>query len=55
MHGKAKLVRHLYEGRAIAPIWDALMARASANADACDAFMDLSVILQATGKAEKAR
>jgi hypothetical protein len=54
LHGKAALVRHIYEGRAIAPIWDALLAQANANPNACDAFMDLSIILQATGQVEKA-
>ncbi|MBS0240511.1 MAG: tetratricopeptide repeat-containing protein [Proteobacteria bacterium] len=52
--GKAPIVRHLYEGRNITPLWNELMARVSANTSDAAAFLDLSTILHTLGHAEKA-
>jgi hypothetical protein len=52
--GKATIVRALYEGRDIRPLWDRLLARVTANgADAC-AFHDLATILYGLGRLEEA-
>jgi len=52
--GKAPLVRHLYEGRDITPIWNALLARVSADMNDAAAFLDLSTILYTLGQPDKA-
>lgn len=52
--GKAPLVRHLYEGRDITPIWNDLLARASTNPNDAAAFLDLSTILYTLGQPDKA-
>jgi hypothetical protein len=54
IYGTATLVRLLYEGRDITPIWDRLLARATADPHDAAAFLDLSVILLATGQKGKA-
>ncbi len=52
--GKAPLVRQLYEGRDITPIWNGLMERVSADMNDAAAFLDLSSLLLTLGHAEKA-
>ena len=52
--GKAPIVRCLYEGRDITPLWNELMARVSADASDAAAFLDLSTILHTLGHTEKA-
>lgn len=52
--GKAPIVRCLYEGRDIMPLWNELMARVSADTSDAAAFLDLSTILHTLGHAEKA-
>lgn len=54
IYGTATLVRLIYEGRDVSPIWDKLLARATANPQDAAAFLDLSVILLATGQPDKA-
>ncbi len=52
--GKAAIVRALYEGKDISPVWDKLMARVSADLGDASAFLDLAIILQAIGQQDKA-
>lgn len=52
--GKAPLVRHLYEGRDITPIWNGLLARVTADPNDAAAFLDLSTILYTLGQPDKA-
>jgi hypothetical protein len=52
--GKAAIVRTLYEGRDITPLWEKLVARVSADQADAGAFMDLSIILHTVGKPTEA-
>lgn len=52
--GKAAIVRTLYEGRDISPLWDQLYTRATSDMSDAAAFHDLSTILYASGKPEQA-
>ncbi|TCR85256.1 tetratricopeptide repeat-containing protein [Rhizobium sp. BK376] len=52
--GKATIVRTLYEGRDIRPLWDQLLERVSANGTDASAFHDLATILYALGRPEDA-
>ena len=52
--GKAPIVRALYEGKDISPIWDKLFARASANPADAAAFLDASILLHVVGEKDKA-
>jgi hypothetical protein len=52
--GKAVIVRRVYEGQDISPIWNELFGRVSADTGDAAAFLDLSMILQSLGQADKA-
>ncbi len=52
--GKAAIVRLVYEGKDISPIWNKLFGRVSADPRDAAAFLDLSTILQTLGQADKA-
>lgn len=52
--GKAPIVRAIYEQRDISPLWNQLLARASANHMDAAAFMDASIVLHTIGEPEKA-
>ena len=51
--GTAALVRLVYEGADISQIWQELLARANSDPQDAAAFLDLAVILQATGQRTK--
>lgn len=51
--GMAPLVRHAYEGGSLAPAWETLIARVTANPNDAAALMDMSVVLQVAGHREK--
>lgn len=52
--GKAAIVRLVYEGKDISPIWNKLFGRVSVDTGDAAAFLDLSMILQSVGQADKA-
>lgn len=52
--GKAPIVRAFYEKRDISLLWDNLFSRVSANLEDAAAFMDVSILLNTVGEAEKA-
>jgi len=52
--GKAVIVRLVYEGEDISPIWNKLFRRVSADTGDAAAFLDFSIILQCVGQADKA-
>ena len=52
--GKAPIVRAVFEGRDISPLWDALFGRVSADVTDAAAFMDVSILLHAIGEEDKA-
>ena len=52
--GKAVIVRLVYEGEDISPIWNKLFGRVSADTGDAAAFLDFSIILQCVGQADKA-
>src|ERR1700761_6262917 len=52
--GKAPIVRLIYEGRDISPLWTELFGRVSTDPGDAAAFLDLSTILQTLGQADKA-
>ncbi len=52
--GKAAIVRWVYEGRDISPLWNELFGRVSTDPREAAAFLDLSTILQTVGQADKA-
>lgn len=52
--GKAPIVRAVFEGRDISPIWDGLFARVSADLNDAAAFLDVSILLHAIGEEDKA-
>ncbi len=52
--GVSPLMRLVYESRDPAPIWNALLARTSADPADAAAWMDIAVLLQATGKRDQA-
>jgi hypothetical protein len=52
--GKAPIVRAVFEGRDISPLWDALFARVSADLTDAAAFLDVSILLHAIGEEDKA-
>ena len=54
LYGMAALVRLIYEGKDISPIWDELFARVSADQTDAAAFLDLSTILLTVGQKDKA-
>jgi hypothetical protein len=52
--GKAPIVRAVFEGRDISPLWDTLFGRVSADIGDAAAFLDVSILLQAIGEEDKA-
>jgi hypothetical protein len=54
VHGMAALVRLIYEGRDVSPVWEKLFSRASADPQDAAAFLDMSIILRTLGQSEKA-
>lgn len=52
--GKAPIVRAVFEGRDISPIWDELFGRVSADPTDAAAFLDVSILLHAIGEEDKA-
>ncbi|WP_421917268.1 ATP-grasp domain-containing protein [Mesorhizobium sp.] len=52
--GKAPIVRAVFEGRDISPLWDRLFGRVSADLTDAAAFMDVSILLHAIGEQDKA-
>jgi hypothetical protein len=52
--GIAPLVHHAYAGGDLGPIWQKLVARFSANGRDAAAMMDMSVLMQISGKRDKA-
>ncbi|OBQ70991.1 hypothetical protein A8146_26360 [Mesorhizobium loti] len=52
--GKAPIVRAVFEGRDISPLWDTLFGRVSADVTDASAFLDISILLHAIGEEEKA-
>jgi hypothetical protein len=52
--GKAPIVRAVFEGRDISPLWDTLFGRVSADISDAAAFLDVSILLQAIGEEDKA-
>ncbi|MGH6956393.1 MAG: ATP-grasp domain-containing protein [Caulobacteraceae bacterium] len=51
--GLAAYARLVFEQRDLQPVWDALMARASADPSDAGAMLDLSTLLQLTGRREE--
>ena len=54
LYGMAALVRLIYEGKDISPIWDELFSRVNADQTDAAAFLDLSIILLTVGQKDKA-
>lgn len=52
--GVSPVMRLVYEGHDTASLWNGLVARTSANPADASAWMDLSVLMQATGRREQA-
>ncbi|MBN9548815.1 MAG: tetratricopeptide repeat-containing protein, partial [Alphaproteobacteria bacterium] len=52
--GKAPIVRAVFEGREISPLWNSLFGRVSADITDAAAFLDVSILLQAIGEEDKA-
>src|SRR5882757_6314386 len=52
--GKAPIVRAVFEGRDISPLWDMLFGRVSADITDAAAFLDVSILLHAIGEQDKA-
>jgi hypothetical protein len=52
--GKAPIVRAVFEGRDITPLWDTLFGRVSVDITDAAAFLDVSILLHAIGEEEKA-
>lgn len=54
IEGKAPIVRAVFEGRDIAPLWNGLFGRVSADITDAAAFLDVSILLHAIGEEDKA-
>ncbi len=52
--GKAPIVRAVFEGRDISPLWNELFGRVSADITDAAAFLDVSILLHAIGEEDKA-
>lgn len=52
--GKAKIIRSIYEGRDIMPLWNELLGRVTANHSDAAALLDLSVIMNSVGQTSEA-
>ena len=52
--GKAKIIRSIYEGRDIMPLWNDLLGRVTANHSDAAALLDLSVIMNSAGQTSEA-
>ncbi|WP_210266363.1 tetratricopeptide repeat-containing protein [Mesorhizobium sp. NZP2077] len=52
--GKAPIVRAVFEGRDISPLWNELFGRVSADTTDSAAFLDVSILLHAIGEEDKA-
>lgn len=52
--GKAPIVRAVFEGCDISPLWDTLFGRVSADITDAAAFLDVSILLHAIGEEDKA-
>ncbi|WP_258591120.1 ATP-grasp domain-containing protein [Mesorhizobium sp. AR07] len=52
--GKAPIVRAVFEGRDISPLWNTLFGRVSADITDAAAFLDVSILLHAIGEEDKA-
>ncbi|MBZ9797678.1 RimK family alpha-L-glutamate ligase [Mesorhizobium sp. ES1-4] len=52
--GKAPIVRAVFEGRDISPLWNGLFGRISADITDAAAFLDVSILLHAIGEEDKA-
>ncbi len=54
IRGKVPIVRAVFEGSDISPIWDELFGRVCANPTDAAAFLDVSILLHAIGEEDKA-
>ncbi|AYG63272.1 tetratricopeptide repeat-containing protein [Rhizobium jaguaris] len=52
--GKAKIIRSIYEGRDIMPLWHDLLGRVTADHSDAAAFFDLSIITNSVGQKSEA-
>lgn len=52
--GKAPIVRAVFEGRDISPLWNGLFGRISADVTDAAAFLDVSILLHAIGEEDRA-
>jgi hypothetical protein len=52
--GKAKIIRSIYEGRALMPLWNDLLGRVMADHSDAAAFFDLSIIMNSVGQKSEA-
>lgn len=52
--GKAKIIRSIYEGRDIMPLWNDLLGRVVADHSDAAAYLDLSIIMNSVGQKSEA-
>ncbi len=52
--GKAKIIRSIYEGRDIMPLWNDLLGRLTVDPSDAAAFLDLSIIMNSVGQTSEA-